>query len=196
MMDLIREDAARRGEPTTAPDGLSFARRFADTRVEHTARQDTATITSQLFAAVLAIGVETRGSSAVRSSVRQLLAQTTTQAQLAPGVYYDPEQRQLVVAWVEASPHLGDAWRKQTPTSLRQLAERDARHVSQDVNISDVINKLSKVMGRGHSPAVVSVYDVQELVLDEKDQKTDVKLGNVALGGAVDRPQESEDFVA
>lgn len=194
MMDLIREDAARRGEPTTAPDGLSFARRFADTRVEHTARQNSAAISSQILDAVLAI-VDTRGYPSAPRSVRQLLTEGKTKEprQLTPGVYYEPKRHHLVVAWGEVSPHLGEAWRKHSPTSLRQLAERDARHVSDETVTSDAILNLSGVMGRGHSSAVVSIYDVREFVLDEKQE---VERGNGALGGAVDQPQESEDFVA
>jgi len=195
MMDLIHEDAARRGEPTRAPDGLSFARQFAATRVEHTARQNSAAISSQILDAVLAIAVETRDYPTTRRSVRQILAETRTKdpMQITPGVYYDPEQHQLVVAWGEVSQQLGDAWRKHSATSLRQLAEREARHVSDETNISDVIQNLSGVMGRGHSSAVVSIYDVREFVLDERQE---VERGNGALGGAADQPQVSEDFVA
>lgn len=194
MLDLVHEDAAHRGEPTMAPDGLSFARRFAATRVEHTDRQNSAAISSQILDAVLAI-IDTRGYPSAPRSVRQLLTEGKTKEprQLTPGVYYEPKRHHLVVAWGEVSPHLGETWRKHSPTSLRQLAERDARHVSDETVTSDAILNLSGVMGRGHSSAVVSIYDVREFVPDEKQE---VERGNGALGGAVDQPQESEDFVA
>jgi hypothetical protein len=194
MMDMVREDAAGLGETTIAPKGLSFAHQFATTRVEHIARQNSAAISSQILDAVLAI-VDTRGYPSAPRSVRQLLSEGKTKEprQLTPGVYYEPKRHHLVVAWGEVSPHLGEAWRKHSPTSLRQLAERDARHVSDETVTSDAILNLSGVMGRGHSSAVVSIYDVREFALDERQE---VERGNGALGGAADQPQMSEDFVA
>jgi hypothetical protein len=160
LLCLVREDAARRGETTTAPDPEVFAKAFAASRVEHARRQNDSAIASQIFEAVLAI--EHRPFEAPPQTVRQLIS-CDAGGRLPVGVYVHKPKQRLLVVWTEVLPHLSDEWRRRSAASMRQLAERDPRHISDDAKYAESLKAMQHAMGRGHAPSGVSMWDIAEL---------------------------------
>ena len=168
MLALVREDAARRGETTHAPDAVAFARAFAATREPDLRQQDDSTLSRQLFDAILAAPVESGGFvDREIKTVRQILATTSSTKQLTRGLYYDDKGRRLVIAWAEVGSLLAPTtWRGDSAMKLRQIAERDPSHVNDENVVDKLLKSLTSDMGLGHKPGQVSVFDVSTFVGD------------------------------
>jgi hypothetical protein len=118
--------------------------------------------------------------------------------QITTGVYYVPSNCRLIVVWSEIAQRLPrDEWRRHGATSLRQLAERDTHHVNKDEEVGQAIEEMSNIMGHGHSPAGVSMYDVSEFVPTARsiDKMTAGQIPPGVSSGS-DIPQITEDLIA
>lgn len=173
MLALVREDAARRQQESNVPDGVEFAARFAATRAPALRQQDGAALSRRIFEAVLAAPVETGGYMDRQiETVRQVLAGANRTKAIARGLYYDDAGKHLVVAWAEVGQLLAaTAWRGEDPGKLRQIAERDPRHLKDDGQVLAALKSLEDVMGLGHVPEQTSVYAIANLVVPEEVRK-------------------------